>query len=45
MRLSIDVRGGKQRLVFTADDAVLHACRELIADLAGHHDGLRPPAA
>jgi len=35
LALSIDVRSREQRLVFTADDAVLHAARELIADLAG----------
>src|ERR1700722_8927867 len=31
----------EERHVFTADDAVLHAARQLIADLPRGHDGLR----
>ncbi len=38
---AIDVGGRKKRFVLAADDAVLHAVRQLIADLPHVHDGLR----
>ena len=38
---AVDVGRRKQRHVLAADHAVLHAARQLIADLPGGHDGLR----